>query len=307
MDNYLEIARKVLREARQPLSARQILKAAYQLHMVPRELYGRAQHKTLHARLATDILNRHSKSEFCRSGPGRFLLRSLLNDRNVPSQHLREYVAPVRAAQLGHFDVLAFPRRSVAHLVSSDRSRVSVEDLMSLSWRYVCMADLRRDAWLLPFRFLVIIVDDSRIVLSHQRPWGSGDLTGQVALGIRGVVRRDDRSLFSSDEMGLADAAVRTLMQHLDLPRMVISGLEEASRWSAPVALFEEGEEPAADDLIVILTFRCSGIPEIIEAIDAIPTSEWHSLPIRINDLTRFDRWSARVIRDASLQLAVCG
>jgi hypothetical protein len=39
MDSYLEIARKVLREARQPLSARQILKAAYQLQIVPRDLY----------------------------------------------------------------------------------------------------------------------------------------------------------------------------------------------------------------------------------------------------------------------------
>jgi len=307
MDNYLEIARKVLREARQPLSARQILKSAYQLQIVPRDLYGRTQHKTLQARLSTDILKRRSRSDFCRSGPGRFFLRSLICDRTVPTRYRLEYTAPLRAAQLGRFDVLAFPRKELACLASRDRSHVSVDDLMSRSWRYTRMEDLRRDARLLPFRFLVVVVDDGRVVLSHRHPRGDGDLAGQVALGVKGVVRREDRSLFSLDEAGLAEAAVRTLMQQLDLPRMLVSALEEVSRWSAPIALFEEGEEPATDDLIAILAFLCAGIPEVVEAIDALATSEWHHLPIRINDLDRFDRWSARLIGDASLQLAICG
>jgi hypothetical protein len=307
MDSYLEIARKVLREARRPLSARQILKAAYQLHIVPRELYGRTQHKTLQARLSTDILRLHAKSDFCRSGPGRFLLRSLLGDRTISSRYRREYVAPLRAAQLGRFDVLAFPRKEVARLASRDRSRAAVSDLMSRSWRYARMEDLRRDARLLPFRFLVVVVDNGRVVIYHRHPRGDADLAGQVALGVKGVVRREDRSLFSLDEAGLADAAVRTLMQQLDLPRMLVCALEEVSRWSPPIALFEEGEEPATDDLIAILAFRCSGIPEVVEAIDALTTSEWHHLPFRVNDLDQFDRWSARLIGDASLQRAVCG
>jgi hypothetical protein len=305
MDSYLEIARKVLGEARQPLNARQILKAAYQLHIVPRELYGRNQHKTLHARVATDILKQHSKSDFCRSGPGRFFLRSLLNDRTIASQYRREYVAPLRAAQLGRFDVVAFPRKEVAQLASRGSSRISVDGLMTLSWQYARMEKLRRDARLVPFRFLIVIVDDGRTVLSHVHPRGDSDLAGQVVLGITGVVRREDRSLFSSDEAGLPDAAVRTLMRHLDLPRILVSALEEVSRWSTPIALFDECAEAAADDLITILPFRCSGIPEIVEAIDAMATSEWHHLPIRINDLDRLDRWSARVIRDASLQHTV--
>jgi hypothetical protein len=280
MDSYREIARKVLGEARQPLNARQILKAAHQIHIVPRELYGRAQHKTLQARLSTDILKLHSKSDFCRSSPGRFFLRSLLGDCTIASRYRREYVAPMRAAQRGCFDVLAFPREEVARLASPGRSRVSVDDLMSLSWRYARIGDLRRDAPLLPFRFLVVIVDDDRVVLSHRRPLGYGDLAWQPAPGVKGVVRREDRSLFSRDEAGLADAAVRTLMQNLDVPRTLVSALEEVSRWSAPIVLYEQGEAPAADDLKAILTFRCSGIPEVVEAIDARGTSEWHHLPI---------------------------
>jgi len=307
MDSYLEIARKVLGGARQPLNAREILKVAYQLNIVPRELYGRNQHRTLHARVATDILKQHSKSAFCRSDPGRFFLRSLLGDSTIPSSYRREYVAPRRAAQLGRFDALAFPRTEVVRVASHNGNRVSVDDLMSLPWRYARMEDIRRNVRLLPFRFLVVIVDDGRVVLSHMRPWADGNLAGQMALGVNGVVKRDDRSLFSSDEAGLPDAAVRALIQHLDLSPLLVSVLEEVSRWSAPIALFEEGDEPADDDLIAVLTFRCSGITEVIEAIDALATSEWHHLPIRLNDLGRFDRWSARVISDASLQFAVCG
>lgn len=305
MDSYLEIARKVLGEARQPLNARQILKAAYQLHVVPRELYGRNQHKTLHARVATDILKQRSKSEFCRSGPGRFFLRSLLSDRTVPSEYRREYVAPLRASQLGRFDVLAFPRKEVARLASRCNFEIPLDGLMTLSWRYAQMEKLRRDARLIPFRFLIVIVDDGRAVLSHVHPRGDDHLAGQGVLGITGIVRREDRSLFSSDEAGLVDAAVRTLMQHLDLHRMLISALEEVARWSTPITLFDECEEAAIDDLITILPFRCSGIPEVVEAIDALAASEWHHLPIRINDLGRLERWSARVIGDVSLHNAV--
>jgi hypothetical protein len=307
MDNYLQIARKVLREARHPLSARQILRVAYQLQIVPRDLYGRTQHKTLQARLSTDILQLRSKSDFYRTGPGRFFLRSLLGDRTIPTRYRREYMAPLRAAQLGRFDVLAFPRTEVAGVAAPDRTRLAVGDLMSLSWRYARMEDLRRDPWLLPFRFLVVIVDDGRVVVSNSCLSKDGDFAPQAPLGVEGVVRREDRSLFSPDKAGLPDAAVRTLMQHLGLPRTLLSALEEASRWSAPIALYEEGEAPAGDDLIALLAFRCSGIPEVVEALDALATSTWLHLPIRVNDLDRFDRWSARLIGDASLQFAVCG
>src|SRR6266576_3935001 len=110
MDSYLEIAKKVLLEARQPLSARQILKTAYQLQLVAPDLYGRTQHKTLQARLATDILHRRSRSEFYRTGPGRFFLRAMQTDRTIPVRYRREYTAPLRAAQLGRFDVLTISR-----------------------------------------------------------------------------------------------------------------------------------------------------------------------------------------------------
>jgi hypothetical protein len=63
MNSYLTIASKVLSEARQPLSAVQILRAAYDLQIVPRDLYGKTQHKTLQARIAEDSFLRQSALE----------------------------------------------------------------------------------------------------------------------------------------------------------------------------------------------------------------------------------------------------
>lgn len=307
MDSYLEIARKVLLEARQPLNAHEMLKAAYQLQIVPRDLYGRTQHKTLQARLSTDILKRRSRSDFYRTGPGRFFLRAFQGDRSIPSRYRREYMAPLRAAQLGRFDVLAFVRTEVRRLNTCDGRQVAIGDLMALHWRYHRMEDVRRDLSLLAFRFLVVIVDDGRVALNQRRRSGNGELSQQVTLGFEGVVRREDRSLFSADEIGLQDAAVRTLTQSLALPSTAIEALEDVSRWSAALALFEEAEAPKVDDLVAILSFRCSGIPEILNAIEDLATSEWLELPIRANDLERFDRWSARLIENVSLQHAVCG
>ena len=57
------IARRVLQEARQPLSAKEILQVAYQMQIVPPDLFGRTQHKTLQARLFTDILTCHLSAQ----------------------------------------------------------------------------------------------------------------------------------------------------------------------------------------------------------------------------------------------------
>ncbi|MFT8245552.1 winged helix-turn-helix domain-containing protein [Roseomonas sp. BN140053] len=306
MDSYLEIARKVLHSARQPLSARQILKSAYQLQIVPRDLYGRTQHKTLQARLSSDILELRFKSEFCRTGPGRFFLRELLANYAAPTGSQREYIAPLRAAQLGRFDVLAFPRTDIASLVLRDAARFSVAALMTVPRHYTRMEAVRRKGQLLPFRFLIVLVNDGRVALNQKSSAADGDLRKEGVLGVEGVVRRDDHSLFSVDEIGLSDAAVRTLIQYLGLPRTLLAELEKASRWSTPIVLYETNEAQASDDLITLLCFRCSGIPEIIAAIDELASSEWLDLPVRANDLSRFGRWSARLISDASLQLAVC-
>ena len=306
MDSYLEIARAVLRSSRQPMSARQILRTAHQLQLVPRDLYGRTQQKTIQARLATDILKNRSKSEFYRTGPGRFFLRALQFDRTIPHRHRREYHAPLRAAQLGRFDVVAFPRSTLEPFASGLAAPPPLARLLALPWRFVRLYGLREHGDLIPFRFRLLLVADGKIVLDDRRPAAlEGDLERQTAIGIEGVVKRSDLSLFSTDGFGLKDAGVRTLFETLSLPRHVLPVLEDASRWSKAEVVIDVAEDGDVA-LRVFVSFSCQDVREISDAVDLRVTAQWVSTPVRVNDLSRFDRWSARLIEDTDLQSRLC-
>lgn len=306
MDSYLKIAREVLRSSRQPLSARQILRTAHQLQLVPRGLYGRTQQKTMQARLASDILRNRSSSEFYRTGPGRFFLRALQSDRGTPHRYRREYQAPMRAAQLGRFDVVAFPRDALARLASRMTSSFPVALLAALPWQFMRLWNMRGHSDHLPFRFHLLVLAEEGMLVDDQRPIGDDEMAHRTVLGLPGVVKRDDRSLFSSDDFGLVEAASRTLIERFDLSGQVLSGLNDLTRWSEARALLEDGIDGAGNiEMMVFIAFRCAGLPEIAEAVDARSTSCWLPSGSRPNDLDRFDRWSSRLLSDAGLRAAL--
>jgi hypothetical protein len=301
MDSYLEIARKVLREVRQPLSAKQILRTAYQLQIVPRDLYGKTQHKTLQARVATDILAHRTRSEFYRTGPGRFFLRALRDDRKLPSRYGREYIAPMRAAQLGRFEVATVARQQLERRCLFGPIKIS--DLLSVGCTYRRLDEIRNDLSILAYRLHIILFNDGRILLRHRRQIGPGDMVSKVAVGFEGVVRSEDLSLFSDDDVGLSDATLRTLAECLKVESSVFQSLKSCKNASARVALYEVDGQPAVDDLVILLSFDCSNAPEVLEASQRLDTLEWHDWPLRINDTSRFDRWSARFLSNSLLPL----
>ena len=305
MDSYLEIARAVLRNSRQPLSARQILKTALQLQLVPRDLYGRTQHKTLQARLATDILKHRTKSAFYRVGPGRFFLRSFLIDHSIPLRYRQEFHAPLRANQLGRFDVVVFPNESIARLAAKVSAPFGISRLLELPWRFARLNAVRQENRLVPFRFLLLLVADGRIFMDNRRPTAvEGDMHRQSVIGVEGFVKWGDLSLFSHDHFGLWDAAARVLLEQLELPARVRPKLEDHARWSAAQAVINTDDRNRLE-LMVYVRFECTDINEIREAIDARASSEWMSSPIKVNDLDRFDKWSTRFIEDGALRAAL--
>jgi hypothetical protein len=83
LDSYLDIAEAVLRAARRPLTPRAIMATAFQSGIVPHHLFGKFQHKTLHARLSEDILHRKLESRFYRTDPGLFFLSDLRSDPGI--------------------------------------------------------------------------------------------------------------------------------------------------------------------------------------------------------------------------------
>lgn len=307
MDRYLQIAREVLRSSRQPLSAREILRIAHQLQLVPRELYGRTQQKTMQARLASEILRNRSKSEFYRTGPGRFFLRALQSDRATPLRYRREYQAPLRAAQLGRFEVVAFPRAAIAELSSRIESPFPVALLAALPLPFMPLWILRRHPDYVPFRFHVLLFSEGGVFVDDH---GSADneMSRCTVIGLPGIVKRNDRSLFSSDDFGLVEAASRTLLERFDLPGHVLPELDDPTRWSEAKALVNGAAVGTGEvEMMVFIGFQCAGLTEIADAIRASSTSYWLPLDARPNDLDRFDRWSSRLLDDPRLRAELGG
>ncbi len=307
MDSYLEIARKVLVEARRSLSARQILKIAYRMQVVPADLFGRTQHKTLQARLSTEILHHKTKTDFYRTGPGMFSLRSLSADGGVTLPQVREYEAPSRAAQLGRFEVLVFARSSLCELSPFDGVQLRALDLCRASNAHSKLKDLSLDREVVALRLMVLLLHEGSLLLRQRRPVETDSIPSHTAAGFEGVVRRDDKQLFSEDDFGLMEAASRTVAEWLSLSPVALSRLRPLTTHRQAPILFEEGSEPMVDDLIVFLAFDCANVPEVVEATRDRASFDWQDLPVRANDLDRFDRWSARIVEDVSLQTAAVG
>lgn len=307
MDSYLEIARKVLVETRRPLSARQILKTAYRMQIVPADLYGRTQHKTLQARLSTEILHHKARTDFFRTGPGVFSLRSSDARRGVKLPQVREYAAPSRAAQLGRFEVLVFARSSLCKLSSAGRVHLRASDLRREPMAHSKLKDVLLDRRTVALRLMVLLLHEDSLLLRQKLAVESGSMPSHTSVGFEGVVKRDDKDLFSEDDFGLVEAASRTVAEWLSIPPIVLSRLRLLTAQREAPVLFEEGCEPMVDDLVVFLAFDCANVPEIIEATRDRARFDWQHLPVRLNNLDRFDRWSTRILEDLSLQTATVG
>lgn len=299
MNSYLSIAAKVLYEIRQPLSARQILEAAYRLQIVPEQLFGKTQHKTLGARLSVDMLQHGVRSEFIRTAPGRYFLRALFNDPVVPQRYKREYYAPLRAAQLKRFDVLTFVIDSVAKLVS-EQGRVSLRNLLKARGRFQRLSDLRGERDIAPLRIFVVLTSENKILFRGKM---TADGRGQVrpALGIVDYIRRDDRSLFSQDPVGLHEAATRAISEQLRLPYHRILELEPAFQFSEVECLITD-RDGGGQEVSAILRYKA---PREMQSVWLGEHTDWEEMPLRINDIEALDPCSRFLLNHPPLLTAI--
>jgi hypothetical protein len=168
-------------------------------------------------------------------------------------------------------------------------------------WHYRRLDEARGSLNHVILRLKVVLLFEGKVLLRHRKLTSHGDIPSTTSLGFEGFVRREDRSLFSEDDLGLIDAALRTLAESLNLPVEVLERLEPVRDPQDALVIFDEGKSPAVGDLMVIVTFDCSGAPEVLEATGRADLYQWKSIPMKANDLGRFDRWSARILADDAL------
>lgn len=301
MDSYLELAAIVLKKIRRPLDARQILTSAYQLSIVPSGLYGKTQHKTLHARLAEDIRRQRARSPFVRTDPGRFFLRSLLADPTVPQVHKREYPARPRADQLRNFDVLCLRRADAKSIDSAglfDHSLLASAPLLTRR-----LSDIYGDETYLFIRTFVITQRCDSIIARRSFFRLTDTMASKWSLGAIGFVKDHDKTMFSEDSSGLTEASLRTLSEQLDLNHAEAEFIH-SERLINLVGLTISPADAGENSMIAVSVCRC---PERFDPIGRYNDPRafyWMPTQSRINDMASLDPWSRAILESGILDIA---
>lgn len=302
MNSYLRIADAVLRKSRQPLSAREILDAAYRLQLVPGHLYGKTQHKTLHARLAEDLLYNRRNTLFARSGAGRFGLRSHVEQGPDGTS---KYIAPLRSYQLKQFDVVCANRHELESLWTTDSDRSLFGNVARAFCRQRPLDQAERDFSLAYLCVLVTIRSEDHI-LTLTALAGTTLKTGR-ALGMFGYLKGSDATLFSPDSFGIDEAARRTISEQSTAPKQQIDDLVELIDFDSLMCLQFIDQDEASNAVVISTAYDCEHPDEFLRHVPSHRSPRWTRFPAGINNIDGLEPISRRLLSDERYVASITG
>ncbi|WP_350334325.1 winged helix-turn-helix domain-containing protein [Coralliovum pocilloporae] len=291
MNSYLQIAEAVLRNTTQPLSASEILEAAYRLQLVPEHLFGKTQSKTLQARLSEDLLRNRDRTVFARVAPGRFVLRSRLGAEGQSSE---EFIAPLRTYQLKKFDVICADKDELDSIWKDRESFVPLTSVLAAFSKQVPLVEAEKSLHLVHLRLLVSVKNLGRVltVNSQRDPsYGQGK-----SFGFLGYLKGVDIDLFSRDHWGLKEASFRTLQEQIGLPRQTVEQLTKSIELDAIDCLRLLDSSEAQNSVVVLTSFECDQPEEFASHIPTHRSPRWVRLPSEINDVSALEPLSKKIL-----------
>ena len=280
------------------MSARAIMKKAYSVGLVPDQLYGKTQHKTLQARLSEDILYRRERSPFFRTKPGVFFLRKFLTDPTVPAQHRQEMTARRRTREL-----LRGPALSID--IEAIRGAFGDSDFWEA---YETLGRVRDEGW-------YSYIDPKRQDPNHPLLWSFSSVTRDQrvltyrvgryrddrdhfaqkrSIGFTSLVVEDDRSLFDALTFGIEEGALAAVTTDLDIPFTQAHLAPETFHYSLKFIARSSGTP--RPDLLAFIEVQAPewfGPTALRLALNGL---RWMDLRVPPNDLSDFDPWSRLIL-----------
>jgi predicted NUDIX family phosphoesterase len=291
---YLELARKILEIAREPLTAREMINRAKKADLIPEE-YRRAKtpHKTIHARLAESIRRDGQRSPFYRFAPGTFGLRANLLHIGYSQFFGKEYKAPIRKKEIAAENILCVPRRSLSIDCEDGFFPLNAfygfiagnDDLQYLPRRQV-----EKDPSVKQIVTYIAVIKNER-VLCYQRGAYSAvrdELIGRQSIGFGGHVSEDDHDLFSSDELGIVSNARRELREELNL----LARNENDRQLEIIGVINDNSTAEGQKHIAVAMIFSCTEQDDPTKGELEIRNLHWKPLVAIPNDLSHFEIWS---------------
>ncbi|MCP3460722.1 winged helix-turn-helix domain-containing protein [Bradyrhizobium sp. CCGUVB23] len=295
MDAYLDIASRVLREARRPLPPREILRRGLSSGIVPPSLYGKTQHKTLQARLSEDILSRRERSAFFRTRPGYFFLREFLTDPAIPAEYRVPIVARRRRRELAYHHALALNSNSASELCR--RTVVASSEVLQLlserHYHYASSSRRRTPDDVLVWSFVLVLRSNHVLTYRHGRYREDRDnFLQKRSVGFFCPVVHDDLTLFDQEDHGIVASGLRAVSVDLSLS----TDLQLSRGAELKGFICANNDNPL--NLLGVVAFQA---PEWLEPITrrlAINDLAWHDLKFQINHYEDFDPWSRLVLEN---------
>jgi len=296
LDSYLQLAEEVLRAARRPLTAQQILKRAYLDNIVPTQLHGKTQHKTLGARLSEDILLRRERSAFFRTAPGRFFLSTYLSDPGIPEKFRVPMIARRRRRELLQGRPLAIKREGLPRC-SHDVCPPSAI-LNPLTSRYLHYLSDLADKNVSDYTiWAFVMVTKGRDVLTYRQGRYREDRDAFLlkrSVGFFTPVIDIDCDLFHDGDHGIVASGLKAVIMDLDLPSRSQNTSEYEEETN--IECFIRVDNQDKSDLLALVRFECPNWFEPLGRRLAINDLSWMDLLRPVNHLADFDPWSQRVL-----------
>jgi hypothetical protein len=297
-NTYLEIAAEVLKTERRPLSTRAIIAEAYKSGIVPANLHGKTQHKTLGARISEDIISKRDRSQFFRTSPGKYFLRDFLDDPGIPEDFRRPFHARRRLRELARGPTLAIISARVIRLAGTNLV-IEPAKVLRLLMRgvhsYIDPKKRRHGFYVVrPF----VCVFKGTHVLTYRLGRYRDDRDNFLAkrsIGFSTLVTPHDQTLFNTRDAGILDAGVRATMIDLDM----LSGSESCDQLARKAELHRFvvlAEQVGEGDLLAVVSMQCPTWFEPSRRRLALNDLLWMDIRTRVNNIDDFDPWSRSVL-----------
>lgn len=298
-DAYLSIAESVLRATRRPMSTKQILKEAFLRGLVPTNLHGRTQHKTLGARLSEDILSHRSRSRYFRVKPGRFFLTEFQTDASIPAEYREPYIAKRRAREL-HKEFIAYlrkgsiPKNQHNKCLDPSTIRCLIENNSVAYHRFATSYTEELD-----FYTLAVVRRDNEILTYRRGSYREqrAQFVDRRTIGFTTPICHDDYTLFDFEDHGAVSAALTAVAIDLDLeftPEFTKFEEDATLRFCIPLT---EIDFPT---FVAVVEVKAPEHYRFHSKRLAINDMEWVSIANVKDNRAAFDPWSATIIERIS-------
>ncbi|WP_395828950.1 hypothetical protein, partial [Elstera sp.] len=294
-----------------PMNCKDMINFARKLSIIPIDLKGETQHKTLNARISTDILKKGDRSVFFRVSPGIFYLRSFLENPNIDKKYKTEYKAKRRKEQLKNERILCIETDIIHNFLgkqsffyeNSEASPILNAD----NWRFIQRKEMKHYSNFTEIMFYVMIMRPNEILSFRKGKYYSPDdeIIGIKCIGLSGNIEDYDYNLLNRNINSIYSKAARDLYQSFNMVQHYHDSVALEKKINLFGFITNMGNEKGKNQVGVVLKIEDNN-SQFLEGVKrrdlTINSLRWISTSVFPNDIQHYEPWSQLIFNEILLR-----